>query len=175
MVVPAEDEDVGVLQAQAPQPDVLLVVVDTLRPDFLGAYGFEAPSSPNLDALAERGVVFERALAASSSTAPSGVEVRSPAGAEIGGLSGRSIGTSSTCASAGASYTTIATPAATTGVRPELLRDSGRGVYTKLRDSGLSLRWRTRRGIESRGREQSCPAGRRTEFTGRRHIESRRE
>jgi len=50
---------------------VLLVIVDTLRPDFLGAYGFQQPTSPNLDALAAQGVVFERALAASSRTAPS--------------------------------------------------------------------------------------------------------
>jgi arylsulfatase A-like enzyme len=53
------------------EPDVLLVVVDTLRADRLGVYGFPAPASPNLDALAARGVVFERAIAASTKTAPS--------------------------------------------------------------------------------------------------------
>jgi len=53
------------------QPDVLLVVVDTLRADRLGVYGFSAPVSPNVDALAARGVVFERAIAASTKTAPS--------------------------------------------------------------------------------------------------------
>jgi arylsulfatase A-like enzyme len=47
------------------------VVVDTLRADRLGVYGFPAPVSPNLDALAARGVVFERAIAASTKTAPS--------------------------------------------------------------------------------------------------------
>ena len=57
--------------ARSAQPDVLLVVVDTLRADRLGAYGFSAPVSPNVDALAARGVVFERAIAASTKTAPS--------------------------------------------------------------------------------------------------------
>ena len=52
-------------------PNVLLVTIDTLRPDHLGAYGFPGESSPNLDALAARGVVFERAIAASARTAPS--------------------------------------------------------------------------------------------------------
>jgi len=59
------------LGASAPAPNVVLIVVDTLRADHLGAYGYdEAPTSPHLDALAERGVVFDRAIAASSLTAP---------------------------------------------------------------------------------------------------------
>jgi arylsulfatase A-like enzyme len=53
------------------RPDVLLVVVDTLRADRLGSYGYEAGASPTLDAFAAGAVVFERALAASTLTAPS--------------------------------------------------------------------------------------------------------
>jgi len=53
------------------RPNVVLVTVDTLRPDFLGVYGFEGASSPNLDAFARSSVVFDRAIAASSRTAPS--------------------------------------------------------------------------------------------------------
>ena len=52
-------------------PDVLLITVDTLRADHLGAYGFALPASPNIDRLANRSVVFERAIAASAATAPS--------------------------------------------------------------------------------------------------------
>jgi arylsulfatase len=52
-------------------PDVLLVVVDTLRADHLGVYGFPLPTSPNVDRFAAGAVVFERALAASSNTVPS--------------------------------------------------------------------------------------------------------
>jgi arylsulfatase len=52
-------------------PSVLLVTIDTLRADHLGAYGYPEPVSPQIDALAARGVVYERAIAASSRTAPS--------------------------------------------------------------------------------------------------------
>ncbi len=52
-------------------PDVLLVSVDTLRADALGAFGAPDGSSPHLDALAGESAVFQRALAASASTAPS--------------------------------------------------------------------------------------------------------
>jgi arylsulfatase A-like enzyme len=51
-------------------PSVLLITVDTLRADYLGAYGFSSDTSPHLDALADESVLFERAIAASSRTAP---------------------------------------------------------------------------------------------------------
>ncbi|MGH0031398.1 MAG: sulfatase [Myxococcota bacterium] len=50
---------------------VVFVTLDTLRADHLGAYGYPRPTSPFLDSLAERGVVFERAYAPMSTTAPS--------------------------------------------------------------------------------------------------------
>jgi arylsulfatase len=53
------------------RPSILLVTLDTLRADHLGAYGYPEPVSPSFDALAKRGVLFERAVAASSRTAPS--------------------------------------------------------------------------------------------------------
>ncbi len=45
-------------------PNVLLVVVDALRGDRLGCYGYERdpPTSPHVDAMAAEGVVFERAV-----------------------------------------------------------------------------------------------------------------
>ncbi len=52
-------------------PDVLLVTVDTLRADHLGAYGSRLGLTPRLDALASESVVFERAYAPSSYTLPS--------------------------------------------------------------------------------------------------------
>jgi len=52
-------------------PNVLLITVDTLRADRLGTYGFPRDASPAVDALAAQGVVFERAISGSSSTAPS--------------------------------------------------------------------------------------------------------
>jgi arylsulfatase A-like enzyme len=40
--------------------NVLLVVMDTVRADHLGAYGYERPTSPRLDALAARATLFEQ-------------------------------------------------------------------------------------------------------------------
>jgi arylsulfatase A-like enzyme len=51
-------------------PSVLLVTVDTLRADFLHCYGFPLENSPEIDALAARGVLFENAIATASATAP---------------------------------------------------------------------------------------------------------
>lgn len=60
------------LAACAPSepPNVLLVSVDTLRADALGAYGGPVPT-PTFDRLAREGVVFEQAYAPAPSTAPS--------------------------------------------------------------------------------------------------------
>jgi arylsulfatase A-like enzyme len=41
---------------------VLLITIDTLRADHLGAYGYRRPTSPHIDALARRGTVFDRAF-----------------------------------------------------------------------------------------------------------------
>lgn len=52
-------------------PNVVLVVIDTLRADRLTPYGYARPTSPHLERLAERGRVFEEAYATSSWTWPS--------------------------------------------------------------------------------------------------------
>lgn len=61
----------GCGRPEARRLDVLLVTVDTLRADFVHSYGFAAETTPNLDALARRGVLFETAIAASTATVPS--------------------------------------------------------------------------------------------------------
>jgi arylsulfatase A-like enzyme len=50
---------------------VVLVVIDTLRADRMGLYGHGRPTTPELERIAERSVVFDRAYAASSWTLPS--------------------------------------------------------------------------------------------------------
>ena len=52
------------------RPNVVLISVDTLRADALGSYGGPV-RTPAIDALAERGVLFERAYAPAALTAPS--------------------------------------------------------------------------------------------------------
>ena len=50
---------------------VVYIDIDTLRPDHLGAYGYEQQTSPNIDSLAEDGVVFDNFYVANSPCMPS--------------------------------------------------------------------------------------------------------
>src|SRR5215470_3296452 len=56
--------------ATCDSPSVILIVVDTLRADHLGTYGATRFTSPELDAYARRGAVFEHAYAPSPWTLP---------------------------------------------------------------------------------------------------------
>src|SRR5262245_20809921 len=51
--------------------NVVLVTIDTLRADRLGCYGNSKIETPNLDALAARGVLFQNAVAQTPLTPPS--------------------------------------------------------------------------------------------------------
>lgn len=53
------------------QVNVLLIGVDTLRPDHLGCYGYKRPTSPNIDQLAGSGVLFEHVVSQCPWTLPS--------------------------------------------------------------------------------------------------------
>ena len=50
---------------------VILISIDTLRADHLGAYGHARNTSPRLDALAARGALFEDASTTAPWTLPS--------------------------------------------------------------------------------------------------------
>lgn len=52
-------------------PNILVIVVDTLRADHLSAYGYFRQTSPFIDRLAREGVRFEMAISPSSWTQPS--------------------------------------------------------------------------------------------------------
>jgi arylsulfatase A-like enzyme len=51
-------------------PNVLLIVLDTVRAKSLSLYGYDRRTTPRLEQLAKAGVVFERALSTSSWTLP---------------------------------------------------------------------------------------------------------
>src|ERR1700693_2199311 len=55
----------------AARPNVLVVVIDTLRADHVSAYGYPRATTPTLDRLAREGALFERAFASTSWTLPS--------------------------------------------------------------------------------------------------------
>jgi len=70
------DPDEGEVRGGGPAsasrpPNLILVVIDTLRADALGSYGAERDTSPHLDDLAARSVRFERAYATAPWTQPS--------------------------------------------------------------------------------------------------------
>jgi len=69
-VAPSEQPDPDGAKAVVRKrpPDVLLIVVDTLRLDHLGLYGYARPTSPRIDALGKESVVFEQARSAGPST-----------------------------------------------------------------------------------------------------------
>jgi arylsulfatase A-like enzyme/Flp pilus assembly protein TadD len=46
---------------QKAHPDVLLITIDTLRADHIGAYGAKQAVTPTIDSLARDGIMFERA------------------------------------------------------------------------------------------------------------------
>ena len=58
-------------KAPETKPNVLLITLDTTRADRLGCYGYERAETPNLDRLAEAGVVFETAVCQAPLTLPS--------------------------------------------------------------------------------------------------------
>ena len=63
------------LGGESSQPDLVLLSVDTLRPDHLGVYGYARDTTPNLDAFFASGRVYPRAYSTSASTAPSVVSL----------------------------------------------------------------------------------------------------
>ncbi len=56
--------------AEPYRPDVLLVVMDCLRADHVGAYGYPRPTTPTLDRLASEGIRFESAYSNGTWTKP---------------------------------------------------------------------------------------------------------
>lgn len=60
----------------SPAPEhVVFILVDTLRADHLGVFGYPRPTSPNLDRLASEGVLCTQAISQCSYTSPSMVSL----------------------------------------------------------------------------------------------------
>jgi arylsulfatase A-like enzyme len=53
------------------RPHIVLLLIDTLRSDHLGTYGYERATTPFIDELAEEGTVFESVVAQAPWTTPS--------------------------------------------------------------------------------------------------------
>ncbi len=57
-------------QAVEDRPNIVLISIDTLRPDHLGCYGYARPTSPNIDAIAAQGALFEQHISSAPWTLP---------------------------------------------------------------------------------------------------------
>jgi arylsulfatase A-like enzyme len=68
--------------------NVILISIDTLRADFVGAYGHERETTPNLDRLAAQGALFERAVAPYPSTTASHMSMLSGLYPQVHGIYG---------------------------------------------------------------------------------------
>jgi len=64
------DSRAGAPPGRGARPNLILILVDTLRADRLGAYGSTAGLTPTMDAIASEGVVFESAIAPAPWTLP---------------------------------------------------------------------------------------------------------
>ncbi len=63
-------------RARTPErPNVVVISLDTLRADHLGAYGYSRPTSPTLDAFARDGVLFEWTIGQAEATLPSHMSI----------------------------------------------------------------------------------------------------
>jgi arylsulfatase A-like enzyme len=64
-----ESRVLGRVTAAAPDaPNVILLILDTVRASSMSLYGYSRPTTPALERWAQRGVVFDRAIAPSSWT-----------------------------------------------------------------------------------------------------------
>lgn len=52
------------------QPNIILLVIDSLRAANLSCYGYKRPTTPNIDALAQQGTLFEEAISNGCWTLP---------------------------------------------------------------------------------------------------------
>ena len=55
--------------------NVILIILDALRPDHLSCYGYTKETSPNIDQLAKEGVIFANTFSQSHNTLPCVVSI----------------------------------------------------------------------------------------------------
>jgi len=58
-------------KSPAKKPNIILIVIDTLRADHLGCFGYHRNTSPNIDALAGESILFTKAICTAPWTTPS--------------------------------------------------------------------------------------------------------
>lgn len=74
---------------------VVLISIDSLRADHLGAYGYPRATSPSIDRLARQGTLFERALSSTTWTLPAHVALFTGLDDDLHGVTDASLGLAS--------------------------------------------------------------------------------
>jgi len=135
-----------------PRPGFVLILIDTLRADHLGAYGYSRPTSPFLDALASRGILFEQAIAAAPWTLPSGMALMT------GRLpSSHRVENDGIRLPAGVPTLGYATSAVVSHIYVSALFGFDRG-FERFQDFGLSRDYRFEAGLEPRAEKVTARA-----------------
>jgi len=117
--------------ARAAPPAIVLIVVDTLRRDHLGCYGYARPTTPTLDRLAAEATRFDDVRSAAPWTTPS-------VGALLTSQFPTSLAIEATSSPLPDGFATL----------PELLRDAGWSTAAAVSHTFVSARWRFDRGFE---------------------------
>lgn len=68
------------------RPNIFIILIDTLRRDRLGTYGYDRDTSPNIDRFASEAVVFENAYTAAPWTLPSHTSLFTGLACELHGV-----------------------------------------------------------------------------------------
>ncbi len=63
------------MNERSKKPNIILLVMDAVRADHLSCYGYHRRTSPNIDKIAKRGVLFEKAFSAADWSPPSHVSI----------------------------------------------------------------------------------------------------
>ncbi len=86
---PGGDAQPGRARDQSSRINVLLITVDSFRPDHVGAYGYPKPTTPTLDRLARRGLLFRSAINQAAWTSPALVSLLTGLYPSTHGVDGR--------------------------------------------------------------------------------------
>jgi len=76
-------------KASAAKTNVLLITVDSLRPDHLGCYGYGKPTSPWMDRIAREGTLFQNAFSQGGWTSPAMASIFTGLYPSVHGVEGR--------------------------------------------------------------------------------------
>lgn len=117
-----------VLSSRSPKLNLVLITIDTLRADHLGAYGAKTGATPALDALAARGVRFDQVQTSAPLTAPSHATILTGQYPPSHGVRGNVVFT------LGNKYPTLATRLKTRGYRTAAFV----GAYPVAADFGFN-------------------------------------